>query len=248
MPDSTTQRRLLTAIAMSRRWYEMVFALQRRRFRCADGIWVALDEPPRFHSAVMTLRPSLDPDAVADAAVARPTEHSVADTFADVPLDTRGYQLLFEATWVYAAVPARPTAQPPNWSVIATVAELDAWSVAHDYVDVLTPDVLALPEVKVLARHQDGRITAGAVLHAGEAAVGLSNVWSRPGHDLDWSEVLAAAWSVHPESDLVGYESGRDLSAALSAGFSGLGLHRVWVGSGSNADRDRSLTRDMSPQ
>src|ERR687894_2938300 len=104
MPDSTTQRRLLTAIAMSRRWYEMVFALQRRRFRCADGIWVALSEPPRFHSAGMTLRPSLDPDAVADA-VAGPTEHAVADTFADVPLDTHGYELLFEATWVYATVP-----------------------------------------------------------------------------------------------------------------------------------------------
>jgi hypothetical protein len=234
MPDRRTQWRLRTAIGMSRRWYEMVFALQKKRFGCADGIWVALDEPPPFHSAAMTLRPSLSPDAVA-AEVARPTTHSVADTFADVPLDAAGYELLFEATWVYAAVPARPTAQPPNWSVIATPTELDAWSVAHDYVGVLPPDVLTLPEVKVLARHQNGRITAGAVLHAGEAAVGLSNVWSEPGHDLNWSEVLATAWSIHPESDLVGYENGRDLSAALSAGFTGLGLHRVWVHPGSNA-------------
>lgn len=219
--------RLLAAIEASRRWYEMTFALHGKRFRQRDDIWVAQDEPPAFHSSALTLSPSLDPEVVA-AVAARPNDHSVADTFADVALEQRGYTVFFEATWVHASRPRRPTARPTGWTVLDTVAALEVWSTAHDYVGVLPAAVLALPEVEVLARYSNGQMTAGAVLHVGGPAVGLSNVWALSDRELDWADVLAASWSLHPDDDLVGYERGDDLSGALAAGFIGVGAHRVW--------------------
>ena len=206
----------------------MTFGLHGKGFRQRDDIWVALDDPPAFHSSAITLSPSLDHDVVA-AVAARPNDHSVSDTFADVALDQHGYTVFFEATWVHASKPGRPPTRPPGWSVVDTVAALELWSTAHDYVGVLPGTVLALPEVDVLARYDDGRMTAGAVLHAGGPAVGLSNVWALSDHELDWAEVLAASWSLHPDDDLVGYERGHDLTGALDAGFIGLGTHRVWA-------------------
>jgi hypothetical protein len=41
-------------------------------------------------------------------------------------------------------------------------------------------------------------MTAGAVVHAGDTAVGLSNAWALPDVGLDWAEVLPAAWSCIP--------------------------------------------------
>lgn len=233
MSTSGRDRRLGAAIEASRRWYEMTFALHGKRFRQRGDIWVALDEPPVFHSSAITLSPSLDPDIVA-AVVARPNDHSVADTFADVALDQHGYTVFFEATWVHAPKPGRPSQRPPGWTVVDTVAALEVWSTAHDYVEVLPAAVLALPEVDVLARYDDGEMTAGAVLHAGGPAVGLSNVWALSADELDWGEVLAASWSLHPDDDLVGYERGRDLSGALGVGFTGVGTHRVWASSTSD--------------
>ncbi len=228
MPTAEPDWRLAAAVAASRRWYEMTFALHGKTFRRENDIWVAVEQPPAFHSSAMTLRPHLDADVVA-AVAARPSDHSVADTFADVALDQHGYTLFFEATWVHATKPGRPTIRPPGWTVVDSVAALDTWSLAHDYVGVLPEGVLALDQVDVLARYDDGLMTAGAVVHAGGVAVGLSNVWAVNDGGLDWAEVLAAVWSLHPDDDLVGYERGHDLNNALAAGFIGVGTHRVWA-------------------
>lgn len=230
MPASGRDQRLVAGIAASRRWYEMTFALHGKAFAQRDDIWVSLVEPPPFHSSAMTLRPSLDPGVVA-AVAARPHDHSVSDTFADVALDQHGYQVFFEATWVHASKRGGRITRPPGWTVVDSVAALDAWSIAHDYVGVLPAGVLSLPEVDILARYDDGQMSAGAVVHATDSTVGLSNVWALTDDELDWAEVLAATWSLHPDADLVGYERGRDLTSALGAGFTGVGTHRVWASS-----------------
>lgn len=228
MTTSGHDQRLLSAISASRRWYEMTFALHGRAFREEGHVWVALDDPPPFHSSAMTLSPSLDPDVVA-AVAARATAHSVADTFADVGLGPHGYTVLFEATWVHAPRPRRRVSRPEGWSVVDSALVLDAWSAEHDYVGVLPASVLDLPEVDVLARFDRGQMTAGAVVHAGGSAVGLSNVWALGDSDPDWAEVLDASWSLHPDSAVVGYERSRALTGALGAGFIGVGTHRVWA-------------------
>jgi hypothetical protein len=106
---------------------------------------------------------------------------------------------------------------------------LALWSERHDYVGVLLPGVLDHPAFTVLACLDGGEPVAGAVLHDGGAAVGLSNAWAADGRPLDWDALLAAAALVHPGRDLTDYASGDDLDTMLAAGFSPLGPQRVWV-------------------
>ena len=44
-----------------------------------------------------------------------------------------------------------------------------------------------------------------------------------------WSDLIAVAAQAYPGLDLVGYELGADLEAALSVGFAGIGPLRVWM-------------------
>jgi hypothetical protein len=64
-----------------------------------------------------------------------------------------------------------------------------------------------------------------------EQVVGLSNVEVAVGRDeaAVWRWVVAVAGDQFPGADLVGYESGSMLEAALAAGFTAIGPLRIWI-------------------
>jgi len=72
-------------------------------------------------------------------------------------------------------------------------------------------------------------ITAGLLARLGSGTVDVSNVHFAPRQPFSWHEVVAAAGACFPGRDLVGYEQGHDLDAALAAGFDPVGDLRVWV-------------------
>ena len=215
--------RLNLAVEASRAWYDEVCALHGVPTVCDDRLWRALAEPPPYHSVAKTLQGGVPTTAVL-AAVSGPG--SVADSFAD--LDLPGFSLLFEATWVHHAG-GTSGSLPAAWSVITTPETLALWSECHDYVGVLTAAVLNRPAFTVLGRFDGEDLVGGAVLHDGSRSVGLSNIWSRPAHPLDWDELLAAAHGVHPGRALTDYAGGEELNGLLGAGFEAVGTHRVWV-------------------
>jgi hypothetical protein len=186
-------------------------------------LWRALADPPAYHSTAKTLRPGV-PSAAVTAAV--PDHGSVADSFAD--LDLPGFRLLFEATWVHHDG-GTAVGVPAAWSAVTTPELLAVWSRRHDYVGVLTADVLDRSAFTVLGCFDAGELVGGAVLHDGSVAVGLSNAWALPGHRLDWDGLLAAAHAVHPGRSLAGYARGEDLQRLLGAGFRAVGTQRVWT-------------------
>jgi hypothetical protein len=222
--------RLRDAVDASLQWYDDVFAVHGIPTMLAGGLWCAKGEPPRWHSAAKTLDPTVPGDRVL-LAVEQFERCSVADSFGTVDLSAAGFELLFEATWVHRTPLAKPAGEMPNsWSVVTKPAELRSWNALHQTTGVLLPSMLAQPRFTFLARHEDGVLTGGAVLHdcRGEV-VGLSNTWALPRTTLDVAAVVACAGAVHPGRGIVDYAWGDDLDALVEAGFSPLGPQVVWV-------------------
>ena len=74
----------------------------------------------------------------------------------------------------------------------------------------------------------------GAIANQSDRVVGLSNIFGPAGQALGtFAGAVAMAGQVFAGLPLVGYESGADLAAAQSAGFSAIGPLRVWVSDGS---------------
>ena len=132
------------------------------------------------------------------------------------------------------ARPTPPAALPPRWSVVRSPDLLAEWNAAHDYADVLLPGVLDLPAFTVLARHADGQLVGGAVLHRPSSGrqpdvVGLSNTWSVDPGGLDDVEVLDAVGALAPGCAVTDYATGSELAAMTGAGWTPLGPQRVWL-------------------
>ncbi|WP_152364516.1 hypothetical protein [Microlunatus speluncae] len=221
--------RLAAATGASRAWYEMAYGLHGKGFRTVDGLWLGTDPGPPWHSGAMTLQPGLEPARVIEL-LGPDFDSSIADNFVDLDLADQGFTVLFDATWVHAPAPRTGAAHPEDWSVITSPELLAEWSRRHDYVGVLTEAALRLPELRILARTRDGRLTGGAVLHRTGSVVAVSNVWAdvEPG---GWAEIMIMAELLFPGRDLVGYERDQDLTDALAASFTPVGPHRVWLSS-----------------
>ena len=236
-----TREPIRAAIEASRRWYDIVFALHGIPAHADDRLWVALDAPPPWHSAVKTLSPKVD--GVLILAAMEPHPHgSVADSFGVLDLGKYGFDLLIEASWVVHEG-VREAVWPDGWSVVDDAGLLARWCLLHDYEDVLTPAILSNPRCQVLARVEDGQLVGGAILHDGGQAAGMSNLWSGAGAGAgagdgeragevgpeDVTEVLACAGILYPGRPVTDFAWGSELDAVMAAGFMSVGPQRVWA-------------------
>ena len=154
----------------------------------------------------------------------------VKDSFATMDLASEGMGLLFSATWIHRQPESvrRPGA-PAGWVAVTGADQLSEWTGRHDTRDVLLPPLLHRAHFRILARYGDGHIVAGAVARLGSGAVDLSNVYAVPGYGVDWAELAEVVGVLFPGRQLVGYERGDALAAALDGGFAPLGELRVWI-------------------
>ncbi|MFE9934410.1 hypothetical protein [Streptomyces sp. NPDC005533] len=71
-------------------------------------------------------------------------------------------------------------------------------------------------------------------MSAGGGVVGVSNLFAGAGASADaaWAGTLTGAAARWPDLDVVGYEGGADLDAAVRSGFTTVGPPRVWLRTG----------------
>jgi hypothetical protein len=222
-------QRLRLAVDASVAWYEDIFALHGIGSRLDDGLWVSAGPPPPLHSDAVVVEPVVTLDRVLAALDGR--EHAgFKDSFASLDATPAGFELLFESSWIHR--PAAAAASPFGsavWSVVTTASELAEWTSHHDTAEVLVPTLLDRGHFKVLSRRVDGEIVAGAVARLGSGTVDVSNVYAVPERNVDWAELAAHVGALFPGRDLVGYERGDDLAAALAGGFEAVGRLHVWA-------------------
>jgi hypothetical protein len=156
---------------------------------------------------------------------------SVKDSFATLDLSESRFEVLFEAEWIYRRPAAPADRTQLRWEAVRTVAGLSEWREAHGGGDVLRPDLLDDPAVRILAATDPaGKLAAGAIGNRSDNVVGLSNMFTvSVDREEAWAGAVAAFADSFPDLPVVGYEHGRDLAAARGAGFTSVGGLRVWV-------------------
>jgi len=195
----------------------------------ADGCVACSGTPPRFYPNVVTVDPTTDPQDqvrfIAESAGRTSGGFFVKDSYRALALDSLGFEPLFDARWIHRAAGFVAGVTRLNWRSVTDAEDLGAWEAAWGGSadePLFLPAFLASVEVTILAGWADNTITAGCVVTATGAVAGLSNVFG------DAFEAIAAAATAFSGFDLVGYENGDALAAALDAGFETVGELVVW--------------------
>jgi hypothetical protein len=167
---------------------------------------------------------------------------AVKDSFGTLDLAPIGFEVLFEATWIFrleTGAGAEPL--PAPWRRLAQPAELAAWEKAwratsgngegSSSSSLFRPALLADPDIAVLALFRDDAILGGAIANRAAGAIGLSNVFAVDS-DLEavWTMAVGQAGAAFPGLPIVGYESADALACPRKLGFEPLTALKVWIG------------------
>ncbi len=221
--------RVLAAVASNVRWCDLVCRSHGLPTAMSEELWVAPEGAPRFYPDAVTLVPGMTADAVLDGIAARPGS-AVKDSFADVELGSSGFEVLFEARWLWRNPAASGDRARLGWEAAATEDLFESWVTAADLEGILRPRLLGDAAVHVLLARGEPPAAAGAVVHATDGVAGLSNVFAA-GMDPEavWPDLPAVIRQTAGEVPIVGYEHGDELRLALASGFAEIGALRVWV-------------------
>ncbi|MGW5847323.1 hypothetical protein ACWFQ8_05010 [Streptomyces sp. NPDC055254] len=250
--------RLRRAVLNNAGWCHAVCAAHGLPGGFGDGaaVWASAERTPPLYPDAITLDASVSAEGVLLGIDTDGSGCSVKDSFARLDLDGDGFEVIVEAQWIHrpagAPVPAAADGGDGGdggdedlvWSRVGSPAELEAWEAAwggEESTGLFRPELLR-EDIAFLAGRSGGRIVAGAVGSLGSGVVGVSNLFTDEEERADavWAAVLARVTALWPDADVVGYESGDDLDAALRHGFAPLGPLRVWLRTG---DRTRHLRR-----
>lgn len=212
-----------------------------------DGLWLNRHRVPRFYPNAVTLSESQETATqlwlIQDLLAAElPGDTTVKDSFCTLDLAPLGFDVLFEATWLWRS-PSDPrpagALDEISWAVVRDEGELAKWERAWNGIStagrfvlpprIFLPSLLADRDVVFVAAHQGAQIVAGAIANRTGDIVGMSNVFAPDDQaTLFWAGCLSQVLDIFPGLPLVDYESGRDLDIALSLGFEALAPLRVW--------------------
>jgi len=242
MPSQTQQ-----AAHNNARWCHAVCRAHGLPGEFQKHLWLNHFPVPRFYPNAVTLS---GVEGVAEQLAAiqsliaegRLDRLAVKDSFCALDLAPLGFQLLFEATWLWRAPSApEPSAEMNGiqWGAVQQPAELARWEMAWNG---LAEDSLELParifpdslldddDIIFSAAYRGQQIVAGTIANRTGEVVGLSNVFVPETEAARfWAGCVTAACRAFPGRPLVGYERGEELIMARQSGFESVGPLRVWA-------------------
>ncbi|WP_199614586.1 hypothetical protein [Paenibacillus alkalitolerans] len=191
-------------------------------------MWGVLSKAPDFYPDIITSSRQVTNEDIREFFGDRSIS-GIKDSFANLDLTALGFQVLFEAEWIFH--PPFLNVEPVDtlWCIITTEEQYSIWSAASGLEHVIKPDLLKRDDVKIFMREKDGAVS-GFIASLGANAVGVSNVYSvENGTEQLWPEIAKIVSTVFPDLPLVGYEHGDFLEAALTSGWTSIGPLRVWL-------------------
>jgi hypothetical protein len=219
--------RVVEAATTNASWCDAVCRALGLPTRWTGEAWTVAERSPGGYPDAVTLSREAEAEAVLKRVEDGPG-CSVKDSFAVLDLGPSGFHVLFEATWIRRpAAAGAGSAATLDWRGVQTPTDLESWS-ERRRLDVFFPDLLDSDDVRSNgAGSVDG---AGFALNRSGGVVGVSNVFAGSADLITlWSDLVVVAARTYPGFDLVGYELGADLQAALAVGFVGIGQLRVWM-------------------
>jgi hypothetical protein len=211
-----------------------------------EHLWLSRRPMPRFYPNVVTL--SAEAGAAVQLAAMRELVNeaqlgafAVKDSFACLDLVPLGFQVLFEATWLWrdAMVPP-PTLVDTGlqWTSIDDPDALSDWEAAWNGspadpaasppARIFLPALLSDPDIRCVAAYRDQQVVSGAIANRTGDVVGVSNVFAHEDAERSWAGCLATIITTFPGLPQVGYERGEERAIAETLGFEVVGPLRVW--------------------
>ena len=213
-----------------------------------DTVWINRRPSPPYYPNLVTLRDTRHSWAELNGVRQLiegflPESCGVKDSFCTLDLTALGFELLFDASWIWCeALPDQEIDQSSRfqWVSVASSAELSAWEAAWSLgtgsargpgkQSQFPPSLLGDRTVLVLAGVQGQHLVAGGIANCTEGVVGLSNVFGPPGDEQSvWAGLAATVGAAFPAVPLVGYQQAHSLDGPLACGFEVVGALRVWL-------------------
>lgn len=238
MNVKATDARALLAAANNADLYGLVFEAHGLGYRREAAVFVSEEDPPPYYGNMLTLQPDASAAQLAEARALRRARGSVGvkDGFRRLDLSAEGFDLLFEATWVWA--PAERLQGSGGWERVrdaeALTAWEDAWQAAGSPADrrVFPSSLLSERRIAFLGRPGHDGYDAGCIVNRSDGCIGLSNVFGAPADTEVHAAAAGAAAELAEGLPVVGYDDGAALEALIGCGFEAVGDLRVWVAGG----------------
>ncbi len=234
-------------------WYMAVCGAHGSAGELTESMYVNWCETPPFYGNAVCLTPDQHEAqlAIIDRLVAslEPIgDIGIKDSFSTLDLSSRGFEVLFDATWIYRAADV-PCVAPQSRAgselrcerVVGPRALAD-WEAAWRYdaantlspsqPPIFRPELLDDGECVFLSVVDRGQTLAGAIANRHAGVVGLSNTFGTDGSSRDrLATIIAAARVLHDPDGLplVGYQGRSQLPTFLELGFEAVGPLRVWL-------------------
>lgn len=157
---------------------------------------------------------------------------AIKDSWAELDLSPLGFDILFEAHWLYRHPHPLPIPQSDlDIEPITTADRLHDFALACNGPDIPTevysPSLLNTPEITWLAGQKDRQIIAGVTAVKAEGLNGINNYFGES--DLHKQHIIAAAINVFPDLPASTYTRTSSVPLFLDLGFETVGNLRIWL-------------------
>lgn len=192
-----------------------------------ENVWGLQSPAPMFYPDIITSSKNVTTNHVVNFIGNREIK-SIKDSFSNVDLAPYGFHVLFDAEWIYHPPIAPKRDYPSTWYIVKTKEDLHKWTAAHGTENSIRPELLEQEDVKIYMFEEKGLIS-GFITNVQSNVVGVSNVFSQHNFQHLWYTITNIVSYDFPSLIMVGYESGEDLTSALSSGWTSIGPLRVWL-------------------
>jgi hypothetical protein len=211
-------------------------------------VWLNRSAPPPYYSNLVVVSNSGARSTTLEhirdlMELPLPAKWSVKDSFFNLDLATLGFEVLFQASWIWrepGACNLSNSSTSIRWSRVTSSTELVHWEAAwsggsrnanaNSKPSQFPSSLLADPQVVFFAGCRGHKIVAGGIANRTGDVVGLSNVFVNSREAIAaWTGLVSSAQECFPNLPLVGYERDIALEAALANSFTSVGSLRVWM-------------------
>lgn len=222
--------------------YRAIFRAHGLPDQRTPAFWSSDATAPPYYSNMTTL----GPDAIEEQLVeiGRLTDRlgwrpGLKDGFSRLDLGSKGFRLLFSASWIWADPDRIAKHATRGWVRIDNARALANWELSWKEAGsptdatVFPPALLSDPDVHIYGRPTGSGFDAGCIVNRSAEAVGISNIFNLNGTPeafVDSASLASVAFS--PDAPLVGYDSGAALREMTKLGFESVGQLRIWLPDG----------------
>jgi hypothetical protein len=209
-------------------WCQLVCDAYGKRSFTTENVWGLHTTAPTYYPELITTkRTSKEIDILEYLKL----DHvgSMKDSYAALQLGPYGYEMLFEAEWIYHPAFIEQESERYEWNIVQTETEFKRWTEMTGLENSLPSGLLGIDGVKIFYTDSPAGF-AGFIANEAAGVIGISNVFSSETDIVDlWRSIPQAVSKEFPELPLVGYEQGDFLKAAHSSGWASVGPLRVWL-------------------